>query len=141
MTTYKIAVKFADVDLITGIQIAIRGSIPGGSSSDQFAEAVTPVKSSAEFIVRGDGKRLKGLLLIEPTIANPTFIDNGRSYNVVDPGQYRVVVRNKKPTKLITIDLPRTSPVASSKHFTSTFGEPSDYPLIAWPELAIQAYL
>ncbi len=113
MTIYKLAVNLVDVDLITGVQLVFQGSIPGGKSSDEFVEAVTPVKSSVDFRVRGDGNRLTGMLYFQPVLANPRFVDNGTTYNFVDPGEYRVVMRKKKPVKLIAIDLPRTSPVAS----------------------------
>jgi hypothetical protein len=53
------------------------------------------------------------MLYFQPVLANPRFVDNGTTYNFVDPGEYRVVMRKKKPVKLIAIDLPRTSPVAS----------------------------
>jgi hypothetical protein len=121
VTIYKLAVSLVDVDLITGVQLVFQGSIPGGKSSDDFVEAVTPVRSSVDFRVRGDGNRLTGKLFFQPVLANPRFVDDGATYNFVDPGEYRVVMRNKKPVKIIAIDLPRTSPVASSALISYSF--------------------
>ena len=121
MTLYKLAVNLVDVDLVTGVQLVFQGNIPGGKSSDKFVEAVTPAKSSADFRVRGDGNRLTGMLSFQPVLANPRFVDDGKTYNFVDPGQYRVIMRRKKPAKLMAIDIPRTSPIASSLLVASNF--------------------
>jgi hypothetical protein len=135
MTSYKLSVNLVDVDLITGLQLVFKGSIPGGKKTDDFVEAVAPVKSSANFRVRGDGNRLTGTLSFQSVLPNPRFVDSGVTYNFVDPGQYQIVMRKKKPVKLMAIDLPRTSPVASSPLVASNFPPLQDSFVITSNEL------
>ena len=114
---YTLEVELKDVDLITGVTVTFAGKVKGSSKPSIFAQSEAPFKGSFSFAVQGKGDRLTGTLSFSPA-SNASFVDEGISYNFINPGTQRVRIKDASPFKELSVELSKASPI-------STIGFPS----------------